>query len=84
MRIDITLDSESLTQGMMEALAEVTMPMVKEGVTEKMFRAHLEPSIRQYFETRTKADLIKLFLRGAADELTQGFLRPSEDDGGVT
>lgn len=83
MMIDITLDSDSLTQGMMDALAEVTMPMVKLGVTEKMFRDQLEPSIQLYFETRTEEDLIKLFLRGAADELTQGFLGFGDADRGV-
>lgn len=74
MQMNIVLDTEVLTKSMIDAFAEITMPLVKEGVTEEMLRDQLEPSIRKYFETRTEEDLVKLFLRGAADELTQGFV----------
>lgn len=75
----LVINVDELTDKLVTGLVETTMELSKEGVKkedlEKQVDLNVRPDIYRYFNSLKEEDYLNLILKGASDELTEGFAK---------
>lgn len=75
----LVINVDELTDRLVTGLVETTMELSKEGTKkedlEKQVNLNVRPDIYRYFNSLKEEDYLNLILKGASDELTEGFTK---------